>query len=266
MREKKSIKNKKKKKQQEIVENADHANQELTKESIEANDDIVCGSLDSVSPCGSEIALEQTSSERDSASDISMHPVSGGSQEFQFDPFNPAPISAGEGVLDNQDEWIRVDGKRTGAAVKTGAPQSKSPGISIISGFVPPLRSSNKSGEVSPTTDHFSAERKTPSSVQGSPKTLKDDDLKHGESSPWVQAVLGRTRSGGDGTSPSKISSARSHTAGDGTSPRRTSPSGARTGDATEESLLDRVQRLELELEQVRQAERALLEKVSSCY
>jgi len=275
-REKKNVKNKKKKKQQEAVEKADHANQELTK------DDESFLAVDVVSPSGSEVSVQQASLnlDRDSSADRSTHHISGGSQEYQSDPpgispkmakqpINPSPFSAGEDAFENQDEWIRVDGKRAGAAgvsLKTGGSQPKPQGIGITSGLLSPLRGSSISGEVSPSADHLLTERKTLSAVQSNnPKILKEDDSKDGESSPWVQAVLGRTHSGGDGTSPSKKPLGRTHPGGDGTSLPETPPE-ARAGDATEEKLIDRVERIELELEQARQAERAMMETVSYCY
>lgn len=295
-REKKNVKNRKKKKQ-EAVEKDDHANQELAKVTIEAKDDDESFlAVDVISPSGSEVTVEQASPilERDSSSDRSMHSISGGAQEYYSDPpgispkmekelINPAPFSAGEYASENQDEWIRVDGKRTGAAgssFKTSAPQPKPQGINIISGIISPLRGgSSKSGEVSPSADHLSTERK----ILSGGKIFKEDDSKDGESSLWVQAVLGRTHSVGDGTGPSKTLLGRTHSGEDGTSPSKTplgwthsvgdetspskTPSEARAGDATqEEKLIDRVQRLELELEQARQAERAMMEKVSNCY
>jgi hypothetical protein len=222
VREKKNAKKKK--------EPADHAKQELLKVAPKVKvDDKSHLSVNVLSPSRSEVAVDQEASsnlEEDSASDRSMNLFSGGAED--------------------DDEWTRVERKRT-AAAGASQPKLKSQG-SVTSGLT--SFKSSKPGEISPSADHLSIERKTSGGThhnkpsQGVPKILKEDDSKAGESSPWVQPLLRRTHSVG-------------HVA-----PSKSSPSEAKSEDEGEIST-DRVQHIELELEQTRQSERASMEKVS---
>lgn len=223
VREKKYAKKKK--------EPADHAKQELLKVTPKAKvDDESLLAVNVLSSSGSEVIVDQQASsnlEENSASDRSTHLFSGGAQD--------------------DDEWTRVERKRTVAA---GTPQTKlKPQGSVTSGLTSSSKTS-KSGEISPSADHLPIERKISGGThynklnQGVPKIPKEDDSKAGESSPWVEPLLRRTLSVG-------------HVA-----PLIPSPSEAKA-EEEEERLTDRVQRIELELEQARQSERASMEKVS---
>ncbi|KAG0555635.1 hypothetical protein KC19_12G183800 [Ceratodon purpureus] len=225
VREKKNAKKKK--------EPADHAKQELLKVAPRAK--VADESLLAVnvfSSSGSEVTVDQQASsnlEEDSASDLTTHLFSGGAED--------------------DDEWTRVERKRTAAA---GAPQLKlKPQGSVTSGVTSPSKTS-KSGETSPSADHLLVERKISGGThynkpnQGVTKISKEDDSKAGGSSPWVQPIR------------------RTHSVGHA-APSKPSPSEGKAEDA-EEILADRVRRieLELELEQARQFERASAEKVTT--
>lgn len=285
-REKKNGRRKK-----EPVEKADLAKQALPKltSTVKAGDEPVSVDVLSSSP-GSEVAMEQPSpnlvlgNEEDSASDKSTHLSCGGGQDndtlgglFKTEKESSlksplivtntmscssgasAPSSA-ENVCNNLDEWIRVDGKRTaavGSSPKTNASQSKPQGsaASTVSSLRP--------------ADHLSIETKISGGqsikhIQGSSKILKEIDGKDDESSPWVQVLLRRTHSIGDGTSarpivevPSKPNSPLESKAEDHIWETAIEFSGN-----TEEKLSDRVHRIEIELNQARLAARAHMQRV----
>ena len=219
-REKKNAKKKK--------EPADHVKQELLKVAPKAKVNESLRDANVLSPSGSEAAVNQQASsnlEEDSASDRSVHLFSG--------------------VAQDDDEWTRVERRRTAGA---GASQPKlKPQGSVSSGFTSSLKTS-KPGEISSSADHPSVEKKMSGGTHynkpspGVQKILKEDDSKAGELSPWVP--LRRTHSVGY------------------VAPAKPSPSEPKADDE-EERLTDRVQRIELELEQARQSERANMEKVS---
>lgn len=168
------------------------------------------------------------------------------------------PFSAAENVFENRDEWIKVDGKRTaavGSPPKTNVSQSETRGVTSTVSLMGPA-------------DHLLTERKISGGqskkyIQGASKILKENDCRNAESLPWVQALSRRTHSIEDRSArPCLDASSRSDSLLERKAEDNMWEIAGENQSGTEEVLSNRVQRIELELEQARQGIRADMQKV----